>query len=181
MWYGSEALTEGLLYHFSRVDHRHNYSIFWYGVYLARASATSGTSMALLGRLLFLPQVLLLVYTSLEIAPTDLGLALFCQTYLFVILNKVITAQYFTWYLCLLPLCSHSFCLTHRRVQWAVKLLLFSIVLWLASAYCLEMQGLSVYRWVWLASVVHFWANVNLFCALLASYDGGRETRKKVE
>jgi GPI mannosyltransferase 1 subunit M len=35
--YGNVALQEGLLYHFSRVDHRHNYSMYWYWIYLAKA------------------------------------------------------------------------------------------------------------------------------------------------
>lgn len=168
LWYGDVALQEGLLYHFSRVDHRHNYSMYWYWIYLARAR-TSGAGLALLGRFLLLPQVVLLVYSSLGVASHHLGLALFVQTFLFVTHNKVITAQYFTWYLCLLPLCTDVFSLT-RRVQWAIAGLLVSIGTWLASAYCLEMQGMAVHRWVWMASVGYFAANVNLLGALLQSY-----------
>jgi GPI mannosyltransferase 1 subunit M len=178
--YGREALDEGLLYHFSRVDHRHNYSIFWYGIYLARDQAAS-SAMNVVGRLLLLPQLVLLVYTSLGIAPNELSLALFCQTYLFVTLNKVITAQYFTWYLCLLPLCSHAFSLT-RKVQQAVIALVASVVFWLANAYCLEMQGMAVHRLVWFASVLYFAANIQLLCALLQSYaDMKNLVRKKNE
>lgn len=165
--YGRKALDEGLLYHLSRIDHRHNYSIFWYGIYLARYQTTSSV-MDVIGRVLLLPQVMLLVYTSLGIAPNDLCLALFCQTYLFVTLNKVITAQYFTWYLCLLPLCSQAFSLT-IKVQRAIVVLVASILFWLGNAYCLEMQGMSVHRYVWLASMVYFAANINLLCSLLQS------------
>lgn len=183
LWYGDQALEEGLLYHFSRVDHRHNYSMHWYWIYLARGAAEStltasaNPGMAIVGRLLLLPQLVLLVYTSLEIAPKNLSLALFVQTFLFVAHNKVITAQYFTWYLCLLPLCSHCFSAT-KRVGAALALLLASIVFWLLSAYCLEMQGLAVHRVVWMASVLFFAANVNLLGALLASYvpSGGKES-----
>jgi phosphatidylinositol glycan class M len=158
VFYGPLALEEGLLYHFSRVDHRHNYSMHWYWIYLARARASN---MALAGRLLLLPQLVLLVFTSLGVAPHNLSLALFLQTFLFVAHNKVITAQYFTWYLCLLPLCSFS---VRPR---AVAFLLGSVVLWLASAYCLEMQGMAVHRIVWMASLLCFVANVNLMGALL--------------
>jgi len=110
----------------------------------------------------------LLAFTSLGVAPKNLSLALFVQTFLFVAHNKVITAQYFTWYLCLLPLCSDHLRLT-RRVFLALVLLIGSILLWLGSAYCLEMQGMAVHGIVWAASVVFFVANVNLLGALLAS------------
>jgi phosphatidylinositol glycan class M len=163
--YGDVALQESLLYHFSRVDHRHNYSIFWYPIYLARARHTEG--MTIVGRILLLPQLVLLVYSSLGVAPFDLGLALFTQTYLFVILNKVITAQYFTWYLCLLPLCRGF---DYWKVRYSFLSLGISIVAWLASAYCLEMRGMAVYRLVWCASLAYFCANIHLLGALLRSY-----------
>jgi phosphatidylinositol glycan class M len=177
LYYGQQALEEGLLYHFSRVDHRHNYSMHWFWIYLARARG--GANMALVGRLLLLPQLTLLFYTSLGIAPHNLSLALFVQTFLFVAHNKVITAQYFTWYLCLLPLCSESLALT-RRVATALGTLLVAVLFWLGSAYCLEMQGMAVHRIVWLASVVFFGANVNLLGALLDSYRV-KKTAKKAD
>lgn len=164
--YGPVSLHEGLLYHFSRVDHRHNYSMHWYWIYLARSDPPV-LNMAWAGRLLLIPQMVLLVYTSLGIAPVDLSLALFVQTFLFVAHNKVITAQYFTWYLCLLPLCSFDF--KSPRVLRAVAFLLGSIVVWLLTAYLLEMQGWAVHRIVWLASVAFFGANVNLMGALLSA------------
>jgi len=170
LWYGEEVLQQGLLYHLSRVDHRHNYSIFWYPIYLARARHDIG--MTLVGRLLLFPQLVLLVYSSLGIAPYDLGLALFTQTFLFVTLNKVITAQYFTWYLCLLPLC-HGF--DYWKARWSFLALGVSIVIWLASAYCLEMQGMAVHRLVWCASLCYFAANINLLGALLRSYTATQE------
>jgi phosphatidylinositol glycan class M len=198
--YGEIALQEGLLYHFSRVDHRHNYSMYWYWIYLARgrtadaaatmmsssatATATIETasslfSLATLGRLLLVPQVLLLAYSSLGMAPHggQLGLTLFVQTYLFVTHNKVITAQYFTWYLCLLPLCNSGGgggLLSSRKIVKALILLIISILLWLGSAYGLEMQGLAFHRIVWLASVLYFFANVNLMGSLLQQFVGSK-------
>lgn len=165
--YGDIALQEGLLYHLSRVDHRHNYSMHWFWIYLARARG-SADNMGLVGRILVVPQLVLLAYSSLGLAPHNLTLCLFVQTFLFVNHNKVITAQYFTWYLCLLPLCSDQLRLTWR-VKTAVAMLGASILFWLGSAYCLEMQGLSVHRLVWFASVVFFMVNVNLLGALLDS------------
>jgi phosphatidylinositol glycan class M len=190
--YGSQALQEGLLYHLSRVDHRHNYSIFWYWIYLSRGRAADmaeltatasdapvppfgrgvaleSSSFAALGRLLLVPQAALLLYVSLGVAPRRLGLALFVQTFAFVALNKVITAQYFTWYLVLLPLCSGEIDWSRPRVQASVAILGLSVLAWLASAYCLEMLGMAVHREVWMASILFFAANVNLLGALMSA------------
>jgi GPI mannosyltransferase 1 subunit M len=175
--YGIIALEQGLLYHFSRVDHRHNYSMHWYWIYLARAATAAGGGssgrgggavlMAWVGRILLLPQMILLVASSLGLAPHDLSLALFVQTFLFVAHNKVITAQYFTWYLCLLPLCSDHIAWRTQRMYRSLALFGASIVVWLLSAYCLEMQGMAVHKMVWTASVLFFAANVNLLGAIL--------------
>ena len=192
--YGDIALEEGFLYHFSRVDHRHNYSMHWYWIYLARgriaqslsASAASSSSasssfaaMAWIGRILLLPQAVLLLYVSLGIAPYDLCLALFVQTFLFVAHNKVITAQYFTWYLCLLPLCSGRIQWNSRRIQISLAYLGISVVAWLGSAFCLEMQGMPVHLLVWLASVNFFTANVNFLGAILKGHIKANEGAKE--
>ena len=183
--YGRVALEEGFLYHFSRVDHRHNYSMHWYWIYLARgriaqslnasvANSSSATSsfaaMAWIGRILLLPQAILLLYVSLGIAPYDLSLALFVQTFLFVAHNKVITAQYFTWYLCLLPLCSGRIQWNSTRMKLSLAYLGVSVVAWLGSAFCLEMQGKPIHLFVWMASVNFFASNVNLLGAILNGY-----------
>jgi len=166
--YGREALDEGLLYHLTRVDHRHNYSMWWYPIYLARRQTP--------GVLLMIPQAVLLLVTSLGM--DDLGWTLFVQTYLFVTLNKVITAQYFTWYLCLLPLCRFHI---SKRLVYASLGVGVSMLIWLGSAYFLEMQGLPVHRIVWMASVAYFGANIHLLRVLIASYRGDdtTETIKK--
>ena len=188
-WYGWQSLDDGLLYHFSRVDHRHNYSMHWYWIYLARAEARGLTTvesstvwiqsfLPWVGRLLFVPQVILLLYSSFALAPMDLTVALFVQAFLFVAHNKVITGQYFTWYLCLLPLCSHWFVWT-RGVVRGVLLLLVSMVCWLGSAYLLEMQGWAVHRMVWSASVGFFVAQIHLIVQLLQSVQLQRQRRRR--
>jgi GPI mannosyltransferase 1 subunit M len=193
-FYGPTSLQEGLLYHVGRVDHRHNYSIFWYPIYLALAGISAETTgepiqsgllsgwispsafLQITSRALFVPQALLLAYVSLGVAPRRLVLAMFVQTFLFVALNKVITAQYFTWYLVLLPLCTSEFHKgwnrsprTRRRLQASIALFVASILTWLGCAYCLEMQGMPVHTHVWAASLLFFVASVNLLGALLAA------------
>jgi GPI mannosyltransferase 1 subunit M len=193
--YGPTSLQEGLLYHVGRVDHRHNYSIFWYPIYLALAgvSAAHVPTGVVLGqwmppslflqitsKALFVLQALLLAYVSLGVAPKRLVLAMFVQTFLFVALNKVITAQYFTWYLVLLPLCTSEFqqgwnrsAKARRRVQGSIALFVGSILTWLGCAYCLEMQGMPVHLYVWSASVLFFVASVNLLNAMLSACVAG--------
>lgn len=181
--YGHDALQEGLLYHFQRMDHRHNYSMYWYWIYLSRGrvaaaaamsttstTSTMSTSLMYMNHIPTIPQICILGFTSLGIAPYDLPMALFLQTFVFVSFNKVMTAQYFTWYLCLLPLCSD-------RIEWKSKRAIYSLVflgaavaVWLVSAFTLEMLGWKTHRQVWMASVFFFAANVNLLVAMVEGY-----------
>lgn len=172
--YGVEAWDQGIAYHTSRVDHRHNYSVYWYWIYLlrARSKATMETNGKIFGfwsHILFLPQILLLLVSSLVMAPNRLELTLFCQTFLFVACNKVITGQYFTWYLALLPLCLTDNVKWMKRPKSLVAFSFFgvAIILWLVSAYCLEMLGWPVHLHVWMASLLFFIANVNLLGVIL--------------
>jgi hypothetical protein len=48
-YYGHEALQEGLLYHFGRIDHRHNYSMYWYWIYLLRGRVEASSSVTEVG------------------------------------------------------------------------------------------------------------------------------------
>ena len=170
--YGQEAFQHGLLYHFQRVDHRHNYSMYWYWIYLSRGRAVASSSSAahLWGHIPTIPQLFILGFTSLGVAPYDLPLALFLQTFTFVAFNKVVTAQYFTWYLCLLPLCSDRITWKSKRMVLSLVLLAASIVSWLFMAFLLEMLGWRTHKQVWIASVVFFVANINLLAAILEGY-----------
>lgn len=177
-YHGHKALDEGLLYHFQRVDHRHNYSMYWYWIYLARGRAAAAAmttelaapSTSFWGHIPLIPQILILGFSSLGIAPYDLSFALFCQTFAFVAFNKVITAQYFTWYLCLLPLCSNHIDWQSKRMYIALGFLFLSIIIWLLSAFTLEMLGWRTHRQVWLASLFFFIANVNLLRSIAMGY-----------
>ena len=60
-YYGHEALAEGLLYHFGRIDHRHNYSMYWYWIYLLRGRVASAEVVApstWVGNVPLIPQIL---------------------------------------------------------------------------------------------------------------------------
>jgi len=97
--YGQQFLDESYLYHLSRRDARHNFSPLFYPLYL------EGIEAAWLGTLSLLLQGALVVTVALTLAKrkADLPFASFCACALFVAYNKVVTAQYFVWFLSLLP------------------------------------------------------------------------------
>jgi len=152
--------------------------MYWYWIYLARGKAEVLSQLATenteassaWGLIPLIPQVLILGFSILGVAPYDLAFALFSNTFSFVAFNKVITAQYFTWYLCLLPLCSDRIDWYSKRMFLSLGLLIVSIITWLLSAFTLEMLGWRSHRQVWLASLFFFIANVNLLSSILNGY-----------
>ena len=86
--YGGQYIDEAFLYHIVRRDIRHNFSVYFYMLYLVE-----GTPYAtLVGALAFLPQALLVVAAGCLLY-RDLPLSWFVQTVLFVTFNKVCTSQ----------------------------------------------------------------------------------------
>lgn len=83
--YGDEFLHETYLYHVTRQDHRHNFSLWFYQMYL-------GLEYRWIGLLAFIPQLLLVTVTGIVFAK-DIFFACFIQTFLFVTFNKVCTSQ----------------------------------------------------------------------------------------
>ncbi|CAK9034940.1 GPI mannosyltransferase 1 (GPI mannosyltransferase I) (GPI-MT-I) (Phosphatidylinositol-glycan biosynthesis class M protein) (PIG-M), partial [Durusdinium trenchii] len=90
--YGMEFLQCAYLHHSQRKDPQHNFSVYFF---LVNGSAD-------VTRFAFLPQLCLSTYLGLRSsggwAPVFL-----LQTLAFVATNKVLTAQYFVWWFCLLP------------------------------------------------------------------------------
>lgn len=77
------------------------------------------------------------------------------QTMVFVAYNSVCTAQYFMWFLCLVPVA-----LQHIRpgpiTMWAPPVLLWagSLALWLGLAYLLEFTGRALFVELWVAALI---------------------------
>lgn len=163
--YGFTFLYETYLYHAVRTDNRHNFSPYFYDLYLRY----DRPSRAGAGLMSFLPQfgtVLLLGALYCK----DLPFTLFAQTLAFVAFNKVCTAQYFHWYMCILPLMTPQ---TRMGWQMAVGLL----VLWFATelhwnywSYWLEIQGQSTFLWVWVAGLLFFAANIIVLVIVLLQH-----------
>ncbi|KAF5830243.1 Dol-P-Man alpha-1,4-mannosyltransferase-like protein [Dunaliella salina] len=213
--YGDMYTQEAFLHHLTRKDHRHNFSIYYYSIYLtydgldgsgaaptAPSTPSAEAALAFLhsllskpkGRLLheampgllgmdlsrllqqparmaFLPQILILVAMSLKLHE-DLPLGCLLQTLCFVAFNKVCTAQYFVWWMCLMPL-------VMPRISWPLPPSLLRAATfwaamqlhWLAWAYLLEFQGQPVHLGIWFASLLFLVSNVMLVVQLLRHVD----------
>jgi GPI mannosyltransferase 1 subunit M len=84
--YGWEFLNEALLYHLTRTDPRHNFSIYFYHIYLNHQKGFSIGEKVVS----FLPQLMVQLALVLMFA-WDLPFCLFVQTVAFVAFNKVCT------------------------------------------------------------------------------------------
>jgi phosphatidylinositol glycan class M len=145
--HGHPFLQHTYLHHATRIDHRHNFSPYNILLYLSSSQQPS-TSSIRFESLAFLPQLgLSAVLLPLVLAKKDLASAMLAQTWAFVALNKVCTAQYFLWYLVLLPLyLPHSSFLERPKFGLlALGLWVSAQVVWLQQGYELEFLGKSTF------------------------------------
>jgi phosphatidylinositol glycan class M len=149
--YGYEFLHETYLYHVTRQDHRHNFSPWFYVLYL-----TAGHESSLLRLVAFVPQFLLVTVVGYTFYK-DLVFAWFMQTVVFVAYNKVCTSQYFLWYLCMLPII-----LPRLNIPFLYKGLTLLVswilaqALWLNFAFQLELRAINTFPLIWLSSLTLF-------------------------
>eukprot|EP00899_Mesostigma_viride_P019500 jgi/Mesvir1/27551/Mv07306-RA.2 len=166
--YGMSFVNEAFVYHMTRKDPRHNFSMHFYPVYL-RYSAHAPSMLTTIARAMIstLPQAAVLVVLASTFYH-ELPLCFFLQTLAFVAFNKVCTAQYFVWYFCLLPLVLAS-APVHRSRRGLASLASWGMTQghWLFWAYRLEFLGESVFLHVWVASVLFFCSNVWVICEVI--------------
>ena len=110
--YGFEYLYESYLYHFVRKDHRHNNSVYWYLIYQLFDEPNS----TLIGILTFIPQWSLVIVSGFALY-YDIFMACYMQVWFFVIFNKVMTAQYYMWYIAFWPIILINNRLVYEK-QW---------------------------------------------------------------
>lgn len=156
--YGWEFLYETYLYHLTRKDNRHNFSVYFYYIYLNFEYVSVIQSI-----LTFVPQMLLVVLSGYKFYK-DLPFCCFMQTFWFVVFNKVCTAQYFIWYMSLLPLILARNKLFFKGVKFLGMWIVWLVfeLLWNLTAYYLEHQGLNDFLLIWIASLFFFLINVYL-------------------
>ncbi|KAG8738729.1 GPI mannosyltransferase 1 [Ceratobasidium sp. 414] len=175
LW-GYPFLHHTYLYHLTRRDHRHNFSPYFYPMYINYALDTSSglswpTRMLRNPLLSFLPQMMLCVMAGLTLGKRDLPFAWFVQTMAFVTFNKVCTSQYFMWYLWFLPLVLPKMNISAKRASLIGVVWVASQALWLSAAFRLELLGESVYLWVWAASAVFLLSNGFVLGEILKTFE----------
>ncbi|KAL2757022.1 glycosyltransferase family 50 protein [Sodiomyces alcalophilus JCM 7366] len=159
--YGTPFLVHTFFHHVTRIDHRHNFSV--YNILLYLTSAVPSTSSFQTESVAFLPQILLsTVLIPLVLAKKDLATSMMAQTFAFVTFNKVCTSQYFLWYMIFLPLYlpNSSFLSSPKLGVSALVLWVASQGAWLQQGFQLEfMGGNTFFPGLWASNVGFFLVN----------------------
>lgn len=123
----------------------------------------------------------------------NLTACMFFQTMYFVFMNTVVTAQYFCWWISLLPLITpfidlsavfHNFpgklVRSYGPIKKVSQTLVASVVLvfvwligelgWLFQGYRLEIKGDSAFIGMWVAGIIFWLTNIFVFVCLFYTY-----------
>lgn len=173
--YGWTFLYETYLYHLVRKDNRHNFSVYFYHIYLTGSLPESGVSSSvadIVSKVLidFGPQLALLLSITAYYYK-DITFCVLLQTMTFVAFNKVCTVQYFCWYFSLLPLALPWI----RSMSYLMRLLLPALWalgqgLWLWYAYRLEFLAENTFFSIWIAGIGYFIINVIIIISLVINH-----------
>ena len=181
--YGQPFLEHTFLYHFTRTDHRHNFSLYNTLLYFSSADPFTNHSILSAERLAFLPQIFLscILLSLLPSTAYSLPTTLLAQTLAFVAFNKVCTSQYFLWYLIFLPLyLPHSSLMQNwKRGVAALGAWVAGQAAWLGFGFRLEFLGKSAWLGLWGSSALFFLINCWLLGIVVE--DGGRLARSKLQ
>jgi len=166
MMYGMPFVEEAYLHHISRRDTRHNFSVYFYMLYLTTEDDDIGLNL-----ITFLPQVILLLAVVKKFANfADIPMCILCQTFIFVVYNKVCTSQYFLWYLAPLALVLPRLRLSKTEGLVLTLLWGFTKASWLLPAYFLEFKGYNTFQFIWIESLAFFCANVGIMSKCVRKY-----------
>ncbi|KAA1471209.1 glycosyltransferase family 50 protein [Dentipellis sp. KUC8613] len=178
--WGYPFLYETYLYHLHRLDYRHNFSPYFYQIYLAYpgAGGPEPSELPLWRRVVrspftsFAPQMTLALGAGLLFGrrPEHLPFAWFVQTATFVLFNKVCTSQYFLWYLVFIPLLIPRLSITPLRGLLYLGIWFGVQALWLSQAYKLEFLGEPVFERVWVCSLIYVAGHSWVLGELMKSY-----------
>ncbi|KDQ61044.1 glycosyltransferase family 50 protein [Jaapia argillacea MUCL 33604] len=184
--WGEPFLQETYLYHLTRRDHRHNFSPYFYPIYLTYPSlhslpSTLPSSLGLWKKVIrspltsFVPQMVFTLGAGLGLGRRreDLVFGMFVQTFGFVVFNKVCTSQYFLWYMIFLPLLIPHLSFSPLRGTFVVGVWVGVQAVWLAEAYKLEFLGENVFLGVWVRSLGYFLGSCWVLFEVMGAYRRG--------
>lgn len=166
--YGYQFLYEAYLYHLTRKDIRHNFSLYFY------MNLLNNEPILIEKVLTFLPQllILLVINFSFGLHRKTLSFCVLLQTLVVVAFNPVVTSQYFVWYLAILPACLKN--LRTMGVKRAISYggLWCSVQgIWLYSAYLLEFKGWNTFGFIWMQGAIFFAVNCFIMKVLIVHFD----------
>ncbi|KAI9846939.1 MAG: GPI mannosyltransferase 1 [Thelocarpon superellum] len=177
--YGWPFVQHTYLHHVSRIDHRHNFSV--YNTLLHLNASPAGSSDLRLESLAFIPQLsLAALILPLMLAKLDLASTMLAQTFAFVTFNKVCTSQYFLWYLTFLPFYLPNSSLRARRHMGLLAAFLWVLgqALWLQQAFRVELLGISTFvPALWAIETVFFAINVWILGVVVSDIKAGTSQR----
>lgn len=177
--YGFAFIEESILYHVHRKDVQHNFSLYFYVQYLDAFVPDYVTKNFTLFDpkitkvlLIIVPQIVLLIavtvkYNTLRHLPFNL----YCSAFIFVVFNKVLTSQYFVWFLSLLPLFLPSITISRNKVIGILSAWIGSQAAWLTSAYLLEFEGRPTFAAIHGSSILFFSVNVWILSTFINAYN----------
>lgn len=174
-FYGYKFLYESLLFHLIRKDARHNFSVYFYMLYLSADTPPDPWQKVFT----FLPQLILLIGLSLYSSKRNLAFSMFTQAIVLVTYNPVMTSQYFFWFLSLLPLCLPRLKMPFSKCIVLTLAWIIAQSIWLFAAYLLEFKGFNSFFYIWLASLLFFSINIKVLIDIMNSYEPMVDIRKK--
>lgn len=167
--YGHEFIEHSYIYHLSRTDHRHNFSVYNMSLYFTSSGLFDTVDLT---KLAFIPQLSLsALLVPLAFTKRNLINTMFLQTFIFVTFNKVMTSQYFIWYLIFLPIYISYSKLSLKKGLICLVLWVLSQATWLYQGYLLEFEGQSVFLRLLYSSVAFFLANVYVIGVFIDDID----------
>ncbi|MBN3282696.1 PIGM mannosyltransferase, partial [Polyodon spathula] len=160
--YGWEFLEHTYLYHLTRRDIRHNFSAYFYMLYLSVEKKQSKPNCISVGtNLQETCRYLLLNALAYEL----------CFIFIFFKAKyAIIVLEYFLWYLCLLPLVLPSLTLSLKQGLGLLFLWFAAQGLWLAPAYYLEFEGHNTFLLIWLAGLFFLFINSLILVQIISHY-----------
>ncbi|KAI3630751.1 hypothetical protein MIR68_012186 [Amoeboaphelidium protococcarum] len=167
--YGMDFLHNAYLYHIGRRDHRHNFAIYNTLMYMQVTAADNLSAIRYSSILTFLPQVALLLAISLRYAARDLIMAVILCTFVFVSFNKVITSQYFIWFLVFIPLIQQRVRMSMKQLLQCTTYWVLSQAVWLYFAYRLEIKGENTFIELFASSIAFFLSNIYILRTVILS------------